>query len=93
MLMRTFLLAVMPGILGIRSLLTAVIINWKMEAASYSAYSGYFIAAVIINQKTETIPAYFTHAHLGTSRMISLTSWGAGHPRVTIVGAFAKAIA
>merc|ERR1711972_628655 len=32
---------VMPGVLGIYGLITAVIINGKMEAATYSAYSGY----------------------------------------------------
>merc|ERR1712005_81899 len=32
---------VMAGVLGIYGLITAVIINGKMESASYSAYSGY----------------------------------------------------
>lgn len=32
---------VMAGVLGIYGLITAVIINGKMDAASYSAYSGY----------------------------------------------------
>merc|ERR1712050_279235 len=32
---------VMAGVLGIYGLITAVIINGKMEAATYSAYSGY----------------------------------------------------
>merc|ERR1712028_91610 len=41
MVMRCILPVVMAGVLGIYGLITAVIINGKMEAATYSAYSGY----------------------------------------------------
>merc|ERR1719330_2230398 len=39
--MRSIIPVVMAGVLGIYGLITAVIINGKMEAATYSAYSGY----------------------------------------------------
>merc|ERR1712184_116630 len=41
MIMRSIIPVVMAGVLGIYGLITAVIINGKMESASYSAYSGY----------------------------------------------------
>merc|ERR1712046_68921 len=41
MVMRSIIPVVMAGVLGIYGLITAVIINGKMESASYSAYSGY----------------------------------------------------
>merc|ERR1711982_185607 len=41
MVMRSIIPVVMAGVLGIYGLITAVIINGKMEAATYSAYSGY----------------------------------------------------
>merc|ERR1719231_1695020 len=39
--MRSIIPVVMAGVLGIYGLITAVIINGKMDAANYSAYSGY----------------------------------------------------
>merc|ERR1719293_522100 len=39
--MRSIIPVVMAGVLGIYGLITAVIINGKMESASYSTYSGY----------------------------------------------------
>merc|ERR1740127_320309 len=39
--MRSIIPVVMAGVLGIYGLITAVIINGKMSAAEYSAYSGY----------------------------------------------------
>merc|ERR1712170_330016 len=39
--MRSIIPVVMAGVLGIYGLITAVIINGKMAAAEYSAYSGY----------------------------------------------------
>merc|ERR1711879_589322 len=41
MIMRSIIPVVMAGVLGIYGLITAVIINGKMESAKYSAYSGY----------------------------------------------------
>merc|ERR1711920_187682 len=41
MVMRSIIPVVMAGILGIYGLITAVIINGKMESKTYSAYSGY----------------------------------------------------
>merc|ERR1712183_1076321 len=41
MVMRSIIPVVMAGVLGIYGLITAVIINGKMAAAEYSAYSGY----------------------------------------------------
>merc|ERR1712023_325622 len=41
LVMRSIIPVVMAGVLGIYGLITAVIINGKMESASYSAYSGY----------------------------------------------------
>merc|ERR1712071_744600 len=41
MVMRSIIPVVMAGVLGIYGLITAVIINGKMEAATYSAYTGY----------------------------------------------------
>ena len=41
MVMRSIIPVVMAGVLGIYGLITAVIINGKMSAAEYSAYSGY----------------------------------------------------
>merc|ERR1712187_793329 len=41
MILRSIIPVVMAGVLGIYGLITAVIINGKMESASYSAYSGY----------------------------------------------------
>merc|ERR1711950_71704 len=41
MVMRSIIPVVMAGVLGIYGLITAVIINGKMEAATYSAYSDY----------------------------------------------------
>merc|ERR1712190_495154 len=41
MVMRSIIPVVMAGVLGIYGLITAVIINGKMEAATYSAYSGF----------------------------------------------------
>ncbi|CAE8608402.1 unnamed protein product [Polarella glacialis] len=41
MVMRSIIPVVMAGVLGIYGLITAVIINGKMDAATYSAYSGY----------------------------------------------------
>merc|ERR1712070_808005 len=41
MVMRSIIPVVMAGVLGIYGLITAVIINGKMESGSYSAYSGY----------------------------------------------------
>merc|ERR1712217_59546 len=41
MVMRSIIPVVMAGVLGIYGLITAVIINGKMDAANYSAYSGY----------------------------------------------------
>eukprot|EP00421_Protoceratium_reticulatum_P042079 CAMPEP_0168451438 /NCGR_PEP_ID=MMETSP0228-20121227/48635_1 /TAXON_ID=133427 /ORGANISM="Protoceratium reticulatum, Strain CCCM 535 (=CCMP 1889)" /LENGTH=178 /DNA_ID=CAMNT_0008466053 /DNA_START=69 /DNA_END=605 /DNA_ORIENTATION=+ len=41
MVMRSIIPVVMAGVLGIYGLITAVIINGKMEAATYSAYAGY----------------------------------------------------
>merc|ERR1711879_792600 len=40
-IMRSIIPVVMAGVLGIYGLITAVIINGKMEGGSYSAYSGY----------------------------------------------------
>merc|ERR1719336_356052 len=39
--MRSIIPVVMAGVLGIYGLITAVIINGKMEADTYSSYSGY----------------------------------------------------
>merc|ERR1719262_1365322 len=39
MVMRSIIPVVMAGVLGIYGLITAVIINGKMEAAEYSAYA------------------------------------------------------
>merc|ERR1719145_530669 len=39
--MRSLIPVVMAGVLGIYGLITAVIINGKIHAPSYSAYSGY----------------------------------------------------
>merc|ERR1719422_1867198 len=39
--MRSIIPVVMAGVLGIYGLITAVIINGKMEADTYSEYSGY----------------------------------------------------
>merc|ERR1719162_1724101 len=39
--MRSIIPVVMAGVLGIYGLITAVIINGKMESGTYSAYSGY----------------------------------------------------
>merc|ERR1719230_2399778 len=39
--MRSIIPVVMAGVLGIYGLITAVIINGKMESDTYSAYSGY----------------------------------------------------
>eukprot|EP00439_Symbiodinium_sp_Y106_P029322 s3456_g3.t1 len=41
MIMKSIIPVVMAGVLGIYGLITAVIINGKMDAANYSAYSGY----------------------------------------------------
>merc|ERR1712087_365447 len=41
MIMRSIIPVVMAGVLGIYGLITAVIINGKMESGTYSAYSGY----------------------------------------------------
>merc|ERR1711988_71963 len=41
MVMRSIIPVVMAGVLGIYGLITAVIINGKIKAPSYSAYSGY----------------------------------------------------
>merc|ERR1712015_424755 len=41
MVMRSIIPVVMAGILGIYGLITAVIINGKLDASGYSAYSGY----------------------------------------------------
>merc|ERR1712019_156255 len=41
MVMRSIIPVVMAGVLGIYGLITAVIINGKIHAPSYSAYSGY----------------------------------------------------
>merc|ERR1711881_79398 len=41
MIMRSIIPVVMAGVLGIYGLITAVIINGKIEGATYSAYSGY----------------------------------------------------
>merc|ERR1712244_52132 len=41
MVMRSIIPVVMAGVLGIYGLITAVIINGKMEAATYSAHGGY----------------------------------------------------
>merc|ERR1712217_762219 len=41
MVMRSIIPVVMAGVLGIYGLITAVIINGKMTAGTYSAYSGY----------------------------------------------------
>merc|ERR1719336_2586441 len=39
--MRSIIPVVMAGVLGIYGLITAVIINGKLDAGTYSAYSGY----------------------------------------------------
>merc|ERR1719440_1485420 len=39
--MRSIIPVVMAGVLGIYGLITAVIINGKIDAAAYTAYSGY----------------------------------------------------
>merc|ERR1712151_31814 len=41
MVMRSIIPVVMAGVLGIYGLITAVIINGKLDAGTYSAYSGY----------------------------------------------------
>merc|ERR1719454_1918044 len=41
MVMRSIIPVVMAGVFGIYGLITAVIINGKMESDTYSAYSGY----------------------------------------------------
>merc|ERR1739845_105870 len=41
MVMRSIIPVVMAGVLGIYGLITAVIINGKMDSKTYSAYSGY----------------------------------------------------
>ncbi|CAK9109370.1 unnamed protein product [Durusdinium trenchii] len=41
MIMKSIIPVVMAGVLGIYGLITAVIINGKIQAPSYSAYSGY----------------------------------------------------
>merc|ERR1712119_258805 len=41
MVMRSIIPVVMAGVLGIYGLITAVIINGKMESATYSNYSGF----------------------------------------------------
>merc|ERR1712071_717866 len=41
MVMRSIIPVVMAGVLGIYGLITAVIINGKMDPKTYSAYSGY----------------------------------------------------
>merc|ERR1712046_347894 len=41
MVMRAIIPVVMAGVLGIYGLITAVIINGKIHAPSYSAYAGY----------------------------------------------------
>merc|ERR1719215_455192 len=41
MVMRSIIPVVMAGVLGIYGLITAVIINGKMESKTYSAYSGF----------------------------------------------------
>merc|ERR1712238_232910 len=41
MVMRSLIPVVMAGVLGIYGLITAVIINGKIQAASYSAFQGY----------------------------------------------------
>merc|ERR1719197_404977 len=41
MVMRSLIPVVMAGVLGIYGLITAVIINGKIHASSYSAFSGY----------------------------------------------------
>merc|ERR1711935_608234 len=41
MVMRSIIPVVMAGVLGIYGLITAVIINGKMESDTYTAYSGY----------------------------------------------------
>merc|ERR1719183_2492207 len=41
LIMRSIIPVVMAGVLGIYGLITAVIINGKMTAGDYSAYSGY----------------------------------------------------
>merc|ERR1739849_35000 len=41
MVMRSIIPVVMAGVLGIYGLITAVIINGKIHAPSYSAYAGY----------------------------------------------------
>merc|ERR1712176_1296015 len=41
MVMRSIIPVVMAGVLGIYGLITAVIINGKLDADTYSAYSGY----------------------------------------------------
>merc|ERR1719296_440095 len=52
--MRSIIPVVMAGVLGIYGLITAVIINGKMEAATYSAYSGYahFSAGVTVGMSS-----------------------------------------
>merc|ERR1712066_1094927 len=41
MVMRSIIPVVMAGVLGIYGLITAVIINGKLDSKGYSAYSGY----------------------------------------------------
>merc|ERR1712227_586259 len=41
MVMRSIIPVVMAGVLGIYGLITAVIINGKLDASGYSSYSGY----------------------------------------------------
>merc|ERR1719159_1647641 len=41
MVMRSIIPVVMAGVLGIYGLITAVIINGKLDATGYSSYSGY----------------------------------------------------
>merc|ERR1719331_3517597 len=41
MVMRSIIPVVMAGVLGIYGLITTVIINGKLDPATYSAYSGY----------------------------------------------------
>merc|ERR1719356_1787016 len=57
--------SIIPGVLGIYGLITAVIINGKMEAATYSSYSGYahlgaglFVGMILILIFAEALGLY-----------------------------------
>merc|ERR1719183_2088142 len=54
MVMRSLIPVVMAGVLGIYGLITAVIINGKIKAPTYSAFSGYahFSAGITVGMSS-----------------------------------------